>query len=209
MFEEFKKIPRIFREMTITEKIDGTNGQIMIVRNPVGGEQGDHLGIVVLGEDHYYVWAGSRNRWVYPGKDKDNHGFAAWVHDNAHLLVERLGEGRHFGEWWGSGIQRGYGLKEKRFSLFNPKWNALLDCQVIPPGLGVVPVLYTGQFDTSKVVDTLDLLRREGSRAVPNFLDPEGVVIYHHAANAYFKATIKDDEQPKGRTQLLQELRSL
>jgi hypothetical protein len=30
-------------------------------------------------------------------------------------------------------------------------------------------------------------------------MDAEGVVVYHHAANSYFKVTVKDDEQPKGR----------
>src|SRR5438105_574341 len=30
-FKEFQKIPRLFREVVITEKIDGTNAQILIV----------------------------------------------------------------------------------------------------------------------------------------------------------------------------------
>ena len=36
-FEEFKKIPRLFRDCTITEKIDGTNGQIVIQPSILGG----------------------------------------------------------------------------------------------------------------------------------------------------------------------------
>jgi hypothetical protein len=62
--------------------------------------------------------AGSRSQYITP--ERDNHGFARWVQDDADELWA-LGEGRHFGEWWGSGIQRGYGLQkgEKRFSLFN------------------------------------------------------------------------------------------
>jgi len=30
IFQEFPKIPRLNREMIVTEKIDGTNGQIII-----------------------------------------------------------------------------------------------------------------------------------------------------------------------------------
>lgn len=36
-----------------------------------------------------------------------------------------------------------------------------------------------------------------GSVASPGFMNPEGVVIYHAAANTYFKKTIKNDETPK------------
>ena len=48
-------------------------------------------------------------------------GFARWVETNRERLITLLGPGLHFGEWWGSGIQRGYGLTkgDKRFSLFN------------------------------------------------------------------------------------------
>ena len=42
------------------------------------------------------------------------------------LSMTFLVPGRHFGEWWGSGIQRGYGLDEKTFSLFNAyRWGWL------------------------------------------------------------------------------------
>lgn len=218
MFEEFKKIPRLFRDCTITEKIDGTNGQILIQDvmdaswSPAGEPWINPL-LTIERDRRYHVWAGSRNRFVYPGKGTDNSGFAAWVLANAEALFEILGPGRHYGEWWGQGINRGYGLKEKRFSLFNTaKWAPILKehalradilhpTRPLPPGLGVVPVLYEGPFKTSEVEDCLFQLRSFGSRAVPNFLDPEGVVVYHHAAGAYFKATIKNDEKPKGSTE--------
>lgn len=70
----------------MTEKIDGTNGQIVIT--PEG-----------------QVFAGSRNRYVEPGND--NYGFAQWVKSNEAALRDLLGPGRHYGEWWGAGIQRG------------------------------------------------------------------------------------------------------
>jgi hypothetical protein len=38
---------------------------------------------------------------------------------NAEAIAATLGAGRHFGEWWGAGVQRRYGQTAKRFSLFN------------------------------------------------------------------------------------------
>ena len=72
--------------------------------------------------------------------------------EEANALAEELGEGVHRGEWWGNGIQRGYGLQngDKRFSLFNVhRWEGLEADSV--PGLGVVPVLWRGPFDTINV----------------------------------------------------------
>ena len=188
-FVPFSKIPRLNRTCTITEKIDGTNGIIHIeplFESPVAG--------CVVGIKDHVVWAGSRTRWITPGKE-DNHGFAAFVRDNAEELVLKLGEGTHYGEWWGRGINRGYGLTEKRFSLFNTeRWG---DPAVRPACCGVVPVLYKGPFTTVNVTDTLFLLAMRGSKAALGFMDPEGIVVFHHAANRLFKATIKGDEEGK------------
>ena len=126
----------------------------------------------------------------------DNYGFGGWVLQNKEELVEGLGIGRHFGEWWGAGIQRKYGLKEKRFSLFNTeKW---LDDAVRPKCCHVVPLLYKGMFTTDRVDEWILTLSVEGSKAAPGFMNPEGVVVYHVAAGTYFKKTIKNDESPKG-----------
>src|SRR4051812_4307796 len=97
-FQAFPSIARLFRECVVTEKIDGTNG------------------VVHVSDDGLTVTAGSRSRWITP--EADNFGFARWVAEHAEEL-RALGPGFHFGEWWGSGIQRRYGLDEKRFSLFN------------------------------------------------------------------------------------------
>lgn len=209
MFEEFKKIPRLFRDCTISEKIDGTNGQIYI-RDAMDGlvtEVAPMTRVEVEGIQ-FLVNAGSRNRWVYPGKSTDNMGFAGWVMARAALLVEILGPGRHYGEFWGAGIQRRYGLSgdDKRFSLFHPRWEPILAGRAlggspIPDGLGVVPVMYQGKFETKWVEDCIFRLRQFGSVAAPGFMDAEGVVVYHEAAKAYFKTTIKDDEKPKGSTE--------
>lgn len=158
----------------ITEKIDGTNGLVYI----------DESGV---------VWAGARRRWLSTTKGDDNHGFAAWVEQHA-VDLGTLGPGYHYGEWWGLGIQRGYGLKEKRFSLFNTaRWG-----ESRPACCGVVPVLYSGLFSSEAVEDALLRLRIEGSLASPGFTRPEGVVVFHEAARVLFKKTLEKDEVPKG-----------
>lgn len=174
-FEPFPKIARLNRDIVVTEKIDGSNAQVIVT-------------------DDGRVFAASRTRLIYPGKTTDNHGFAGWVQDNADELV-KLGPGRHFGEWWGSGIQRGYGLKEKRFSLFNvSRWSDAADR---PACCGVVPTLYRGVFDQAFINGTLATLGALGSTAAPGFMDPEGVVVFHEASRQLYKVTIKDDEKPK------------
>ncbi len=171
---------RLSRECFITEKIDGTNAQITIT------EDGQFL-------------TGSRTRWIVPGND--NYGFAAWAHANKEVLMQ-LGVGRHFGEWWGQGIQRNYGQTTKRFSLFNAsRWGFL---STVSPeqnplaGLvSVVPTLYVGDFTTQAAEDCLDYLRINGSKAAPGFMKPEGIVVYHTAANIGFKKTVENDSVPK------------
>ena len=48
--------------------------------------------------------------------------------------------------------------------------------------------------------ECLERLKVFGSAAAPGHMTPEGIIIYHTAANAYFKATINKDEEPKGKT---------
>lgn len=173
-FKEFNKIPRLSRQMIVTEKIDGTNGVIYI------GDDGEFL-------------IGSRSRWITP--QQDNYGFAKWATANKDELL-KLGPGFHYGEWWGNGIQRGYNLKEKRFSLFNVhRWS---DDLVRPVCCSVVPVLYYGMFDTAEVQKQIDILRIGGSVAAPGFMKPEGVVVFHVPSGILFKKTIEKDESPKG-----------
>ncbi len=179
-FREWPKTPRLNRGIVVTEKIDGTNAAILI------------------NEDGSEVGAQSRKRLITP--DDDNFGFARWVYENAGALVDALGPGHHYGEWWGSGIQRGYGLPkgEKRFSLFNTsRWSESLARESGAPGLHVVPVLYEGLFDQEEIEACLMELQCRGSKASPGFIDPEGVIVFHAASNQCFKVTIKDDESPK------------
>jgi hypothetical protein len=199
-FTPFPKIPRLSRECIVTEKIDGTNASIAITWQPFM-KQKDlvHEALAVEGyvggdEGVFSVMVGSRNRWITPGKSTDNAGFAAWVHANAEALVSELGEGHHFGEWWGKGIGRGYGLDHRRFSLFNTtRWAGK------PLGLcHVVPVLHVGPFETDMLDQCIFDLREVGSKAAPGFMNPEGIVVYHTAANVMFKKTCENDHKAKG-----------
>jgi hypothetical protein len=175
-FTPFPKIPRFAREVIVTEKIDGTNAQVFI-------------------DDYGTVLAGSRNRWLAPGAD--NFGFAAWVEANKQELL-KLGPGQHFGEWWGAGIQRRYGLAEKRFSLFNvDRWG---EAVARPAVCGLVPLLWRGNFEEMPLAEILNKLRTEGSVAAPGFMQPEGVVLYHTAGGYLFKKLLEGDEVPKGRS---------
>jgi hypothetical protein len=58
-------------------------------------------------------------------------------------------------------------------------------------------VLWRGEFDTKSIDEIMMLLALRGSAAAPGFMDPEGVMIYHTAAQTYFKKTIKNDASPK------------
>jgi len=196
-FQGFPKMARLSRDIIITEKIDGTNAQLLIT------EDGDLI-------------AGSRTKWITP--QDDNYGFAGWVEGNKSELL-KLGAGRHFGEWWGNGIQRGYGLLkgEKRLSLFNVGRWALYGTEpkriltddpriekyqdVLPEGISLVPELYRGIFDTQKINDVLEELKTNGSSASKGYMNPEGIIVFHVSGNVGFKKTIEKDEVPKSLVQ--------
>ena len=216
-FIGFPKIHRFSQECIITEKIDGTNAQIYIVPED---EVSRHASIDTKQSifydpvSHFFMFAGKRTQYITP--ENDNHGFAKWVKENSVDLL-KLGPGRHFGEWWGQGIQRKYGLKEKRFSLFNViRWDVDMfykfkirpwedgdrksprpEFIFPPPCCSTVPVIVIGilgEIDIGNVIHNLSCL---GSHAAPGFMKPEGIVIYHVASNVMFKKTIGKDDEPK------------
>lgn len=179
-FKPWPKIPRLNRNYIITEKIDGTNA------------------CVIVAEDGS-VHAQSRNRLITP--EGDNFGFARWVAEHADELRDGLGEGYHYGEWWGLGVQRGYGLDHKRFSLFNTgRWLTDEGDSTAPECCHVVPVILNGYgaIDTDTEA-ARSILREEGSLAAPGFKPCEGIVVYHSASRTMFKVTVDNDEAPKGR----------
>lgn len=207
-FTAWPKTPRFFRNIIVTEKIDGTNAAIHIERLGDVAANGHHLrdlgpemrptpGAVLVGSDIYRLTAQSRNRLIYPGKSTDNSGFAAWVQANAARLVEHLGIGLHFGEWWGQGINRGYGLTERRFSLFNTDRYGHLGEPLDGGVLSHVPVLYQGTFRESMIRCALEDLAENGSKAAPGFADPEGVIVWHSQTRTCFKVTLDNNDAGK------------
>ncbi len=193
VFIPYPKTPRLKRSVVITEKLDGTNAQVVWTFG-LGGPHPDAAAIHT--DTDGMVWTmfvGSRTRWITPGKNTDNYGFAQWCRDNAEELF-KLGEGRHFGEWYGQGIQRGYGLDHRRFALFNTaRWGS--HNPDTPACCEVVPVL--GCVGLEAVDHALNDIRCFGSRAVPGFMNPEGIIVYHSASLQNFKVLLENDEIPK------------
>jgi hypothetical protein len=180
---EFVKFPKLYRlngDTIVTEKIDGTNACIVI----------DELG---------NIYAQSRTRIITP--QSDNFGFAGWVDKNKEYLVSKLGIGRHYGEWWGKGIQRGYGRVNKIFSLFNTSvWSEEMFANRKEQDISVVPVLFTGAFITAVTCAELfmDNLKASGSIAAPQYDNPEGIVIYDINSGYSYKKTFDYDDTGKG-----------
>lgn len=215
-FKAWPKIARFNKPMVVTEKLDGTNAAIGIrllsefvyqkqtfVNNHEDTEPEYMDGLLAkvwsakLGM-HYGIYAQSRTRIITPGKGTDNYGFAQWVQDNAGTLVADLGPGLHYGEWWGNGIQRNYGLDHKRFSLFNvAKWE---DVKFETPNVDHVPVLAKYEFDTTIIRQIMGQLKTDGSRH-PLALGhrAEGVVVYHSAAGVLFKYLLDNPDTPKNK----------
>jgi hypothetical protein len=174
-FTAWPKISHLYRPVLITEKIDGTNAAIGV--KPDGR-----------------VYAQSRKRVITP--EQDNHGFARFVAENEDEIRELLGEGLHFGEWYGPGIGKRYSLSGKQlkqFALFNVKRWAN---EPLPTGITTVPLLYDRTFDDSIVQLCLDDLRNQGSRSGAS--RAEGLIVYFTQSNTSFKVTLENDEMSKG-----------
>lgn len=167
---EFKAWPKIGRwtnaHVIATEKVDGSNAAV---------------GITEDGE----VYAQSRTRLITP--ESDNFGFARWVEVNAATLREDLGVGLWFGEWYGEGIQRKYGMTEKRFALFNS--HVFADKEFLTPRVDVVPVIYAGPFSVEAIEYAAEKLYADGSVLVPGWTKPEGVVVYETISRSSWKIT--------------------
>lgn len=177
-FKPFPKIENIKKlRMSITQKIHGSNAQIFISKiDRDNHTPPSHRPIYVHQNGvTYLVQAGSRNRWLSPGKDTDNFGFAQWVEDNKDELFQFLGPGQHFGEWAGPGINSGEGLEEKTFVLFD-FWKYPPE-RPLPPNVKVVPVLYDGKLDPDVIDQVAEDLKTNGSKLVPGFMRPEGMVV--------------------------------
>lgn len=207
-FEPFNKIPRLNRECFVTEKLDGTNAVVYVYHACQDEKCLSHgIDVSTLAEStpEKCAWcgkapgldlaAGSKNKWIRIGED--NAGFAAWVEKNkADLLT--LGPGWHHGEWHGAGINGNrYGLTDKRFALFDRRWNESNEKFVGRPKCClVVPILYRGLFDTQTINTLVGMLRKNGSVMYPG-KPSEGVVVFVPQSQQGFKVTTVGDEMSK------------
>ena len=167
---EFKAWPKIARgkgqHVTISEKLDGTNACVIIIDGELTGVQ-------------------SRKRLLT--LDNDNYGFCKWAYENKEKL-EELGDGYHYGEWYGEGIQKNHHKKDgKYFALFNTfRWTETP--LPIELNLEIVPILYVGPVDDINIENAMLSLELQAKE-----LDytPEGVVAYYHNTKTYEKYTFK------------------
>lgn len=207
LFEKFPSLTRFSHGWTITEKLDGSNGQILVLdrRDPKAGAisglgmgddwEPDERALAVVGD--YVIFAGSRKRLLTADKQGDHFGFAKFVQERAEEIVAKLGEGRHFGEWVGKGVnKRHYNLDEKRFVLFNaPRW----EHADRPDRIDTVPILGSGYIDNpnAAAIGAMAMLKEFGSVYAKGFMNPEGVVMHHGPSNTTFKKTFDYDEAGK------------
>lgn len=177
---EFKAWPKIGRvnkqlHVTITEKMDGTNACVIVQDGKVVGVQ-------------------SRNRMI--DRHSDNAGFANWVYDNADEIASLLGEGYHYGEWIGPGIQKNpHKFARKFFMLFNPE-RYTTDTDESPwlsssLPMGTVRVLYQGPYTPDTIEETMMKLK---SFAETHEYTPEGVIAYIHETRTMLKCTFENSE---------------
>jgi hypothetical protein len=194
---DFKAYPKTHRigteQYTITEKVDGTNGVVYVHK----AKPADFR----VGKDRSYVKAGSRSRWLEDDGSKkwDNHGFGEWVMENERALIE-LPEGFHYGEWYGRGINRNYGLKDRRFMLFDyARYDKLITNNNILGDLieteTVLADVVTYDYLSIAIKLNSACLSVEGSVHVRGFSDPEGLIIRSKLRPAVYKYIIRKDEE--------------
>lgn len=205
-FKPFPKIANIKdMQITVTQKIHGSNAQVFIeevkdeeffpdplvhsLRQMTTAElpNTDGNGMVVSDGKLYSLKTGSRTRWITPLDD--NYGFAAFVYANKQEFVEKLGVGQHFGEWAGPGINSGEGLSQKTFVLFD--WWSFPPERPLPLQTCVVPVLLQAKGDAD-LESIMDDLKANGSKLAPGFMRPEGIVV--SIAGARYKKVFEAEE---------------
>jgi hypothetical protein len=161
-FKAFPKMPRVNNTpVFISQKLNGTNACIHIYSDNTNALQ---------------IKAGSRNRWLTI--EDDNFGFAKFVSERAHQLIEALGEGTFYGEFVGPGINSSEGLKTKQLFLFDT--HRLDRPEIVskfPNDVGLVPILWKGSLDTMDLLRITKELKINGSKLVPGFMGVEGIVI--------------------------------
>ena len=178
-FRKWGSTPRWHNGMTITEKINGTNGGIIIYNGQVKAQ--------------------SRKRIITP--DDDNFGFARWVYDNAGALMDTLGYGYHYGEWFGEGIQKNpLGIEGKRFALFHAtKYTPAngYDLEQVD-NLETVPLLHHGQATVWTIPDILaDLVAGSKVVGAKEGAESEGIIVWHKETQQKYKILLTNDDVHK------------
>ncbi len=186
-FKEWPKIPRGGggETITITEKIDGTNACIIVSEGLVIGAQSRTQ---LLCERELYIvegFIGEVGKWE---NRSDNYGFADYVRNNENEL-SKLGDGYHYGEWAGPGIQKNHhNLEKKTLFLFNSdRWRD--GRQERPAGVECVPVIYEGEWGPHIIENTMKEL---WDTAKYKGYHPEGIVIWYHKTRRYEKVTFEN-----------------
>lgn len=157
-FKSFSSLIRLDKtQVEVTQKLHGSNASVWIYKDISGVMQ---------------VKAAKRTSFLESGED--NFGFRVFVEERAQQFIDLLGEGVHWGEWCGPGINSGEGLTQKRFVLFN---TAKADAPR-PDRVDVVPVLWRGALEDLNINEIMNKLKTEGSVYVPGFMRPEGIVIH-------------------------------
>lgn len=176
-FKAWPKIPRGSQEtISITEKIDGTNACIIIEHGVIIGAQSRNR---MLTDFTLF------NGLIHGGDD--NYGFAKWVIENQAELG-KLGDGYHYGEWAGEGIQNNpHNIVGKKFFLFNSdRWRD--GRQQRPAGVECVRILYEGEQHQHTIEDVMMLLKMTAEEAG---YKPEGIVVWYRNAKRYEKFTFE------------------
>lgn len=171
-FQAWPKIPRHTGfNVIISEKIDGTNACINV------------------GKDLKIQSVQSRTRLI--DIHNDNFGFANWVVANKEVLESFLGEGRHYGEWAGPGIQNNpLKLTQKTFFLFNThRWED--KSRILHPQVTVVDRLFIGTYYEGLFAEMMDNLW--SVRQIDDQL-PEGIIIYWPQTRTMEKMTYANSE---------------
>ena len=178
-FRAFPKIKRLTKfnplEVTITEKIDGTNGCVVIENGELSFVQ-------------------SRNRIITP--DDDNYGFAKWAWANKDALAS-FGNGYHYGEWAGEGIQGNpRGLTGKVFYLFNTyKYENMGEEKrnSLPPNCSPVPTVGSDlqEYSNATIHESMNMVQ---TWADYYHYKPEGIMVFFHNFGTYMKHTFDNPE---------------
>lgn len=221
-FRKWSSTPRWHKGLRVYEKIDGTNGCVIVQRvglTDLGMVPKDAVAVLDDSQEFgYWVRAQSRSRIITPGND--NFGFAKWVHDNSWALAHVLDQGYHYGEWFGEGIQKNpLGIEGRRFYLFHAWYwarpeNALKLSQSGVTGLGHVPVLHDPDTHGEATWETIPAImddlawygtKVEGAVGVVSgyahepdtMARPEGIIVWHKDTQQKYKILLDNDSVHK------------